>query len=680
MMQTIRSTVFLSRVRCVSAAKVTLCAIIFAMCLFGLARSGYADDQPFQAAAFELQDLQGQPLTMDENADGLTVICFLGTECPLAKLYAVRLQTLSESFSGQNVRFIGINSNRQDSAEELADFVDDQRITFPVAKDYDNVVADQFNVVRTPEVIVVDGDLKVRYRGRVDDQYLPGVSRSQPDRADLQIAIEELLAGKAVSVPVTQPEGCLLGRVTRPVAEATVTFCDQVTRVLQRNCVQCHHEGDIGPFALTDYDEVVGWGDMMVEVIDNQRMPPWHADPSVGHFTNARTMSDRDKQIIRDWVDQGMPYGEADRLPDPIEFPTGWQLPRHPDRVIEMRGRPFAIPADGTVEYQYFVVDPKFEQDVWVTAAEVVPGNRGVVHHSIVFIRPPDGTEFTGIGWLAAYVPGQRLPATRPNLARRIPAGSRLVFQQHYTPNGRAQTDITKVGLVFADEKNVTQERLTLTAMDQGFELKPEDADQTVTADMRPMPRGAKLLAIAPHMHYRGNQFKATMISKDGAKDGTKDLLRVPNYDFNWQHNYELADPIDLSSVKAIKTEFVFDNSKANPFNPDPASYVTWGDQTWEEMAIAFFDVSRPRQRDSEANKDKASKSSDDTVPEDIRKKAEKMADDFLERFDTDGDGLVQRADVPLTTQARAFRRSDIDRDRALNREELVKQFRSRVK
>lgn len=665
LIQTIRATVLVG------------CALI----ALGVAQTGYADDHDSQRAAeFELETTQGQPLKLNEDSEGLAVICFLGTECPLAKLYAVRLESLSQAFSGQKIRFIGINSNRQDSAEEVAGFVNDQGITFPVAKDFDNVVADQYKVVRTPEVVVVDGALNVRYRGRVDDQYLPGVSRSQPEREDLKIAIEELLAGKSVSIPRTKPEGCLIGRVTKPIAEATVTFCGQVIGVLQRNCVECHHEGDIGPFALTDYDEVVGWGDMMVEVIDNGRMPPWHADPSVGHFTNARHMTDADKQIIRDWVEQGMPYGDAEQLPDPIEFPTGWQLPRQPDRVVEMSPRPFTIPADGTVEYQYFVVDPKFTEDVWVTAAEVVPGNRSVVHHSIVFIRPPDGAEFTGIGWLAAYVPGQRLPTIRANLARRIPAGSRLVFQQHYTPNGRTQTDITKVGLVFADEKDITEERLTLLAMDQGFELKPEDAEQRVKAKMRPIPRGAKLLTIAPHMHYRGSQFVATLISSDGKKD----LLRVPGYDFNWQHNYELTEPLNLNTVKEIQTEFVFDNSKANPFNPDPSSFVTWGDQTWEEMAVAFFDVSRPRQKKSDQppdqSMDQANSSGDEAVSDEVQAKAEKWADDFLARFDDNGDGVVQYDDVPLTMKARGFNRCDVDDSRTLDREELVDQFRTRAK
>ena len=320
--------------------------------------------------------------------------------------------------------------------------------------------------------------------------------------------------------------------------------------------------------------------------------------------------------MIRDWVEQGMPHGDADQLPTPVKFASGWQLSREPDRVIAMRDRPFTVPADGTVEYQYFVVDPKFEEDVWVSQAEVIPGNRSIVHHSIVFIRPPDGTRFRGIGWLGAYVPGQRMPATNPQLARKIPAGSRLVFQQHYTPNGTAQSDITKVGLVFADEAEVTQERLTLTAMNQGFELKPKSAGQVVKASVRQLPSRGTLLGISPHMHYRGNQFTATM----STKDETEPLLKVPAYDFNWQHNYEFAEPLELNTIDKIETRFVFDNSRDNPFNPDPSSYVTWGDQTWEEMAIAFFDVAVPRETETENDSDKAKRSDIDQPEKRFRK------------------------------------------------------------
>ena len=646
------------------------------VCLHTASPAAGDERKPSIAPSFSIKSIQNRPLSLEDRPhDELTVICFLGTECPLAKLYAGRLQRIANDFDNRNVRFVGLNSNRQDSLAELKQFAADQKIQFAFGKDYDNVIADQLNVRRTPEVIVVDRERKIRYRGRIDDQYLPGISRNKPERHDLRIAIEELINGQPVSVAVTEPEGCLLGRVTRPVEDATVTWCNQVSRVLQKHCVECHHSGDIGPFSLTDYDEAIGWGDMMIEVIDNQRMPPWHADPSVGHFSNERIMPQKDKQIVRDWVQQGMPFGDPNKLAEPIEFPSGWQLSQDPDLVITMRDRPFTVPADGTVEYQYFVVDPKFEKDVWVSQAEVIPGNRSIVHHSIVFIRPPDGTRFTGIGWLAAYVPGQRLPEIQPQLARRIPAGSKLVFQQHYTPNGTAQSDITKVGLVFADEEKITEERLTLTAMNQGFELKPERAGQTVNASVRGLPNEGKLLGIAPHMHYRGHQFSATMISENGDQS----LLNVPSYDFNWQHNYELAEPLDLSTIGRINTQFVFDNSDSNPFNPDPSQYVTWGDQTWQEMAVAFFDVARPRGKQS-SHQDRDSKITNPRPEVRFERKIKRQTDNFLKQFDANHDQVIRREELPLAIRFKEFNRCDLNGDGMIDHDELLDQFRLRIK
>ena len=293
-----------------------------------------------------------------------------------------------------------------------------------------------------------------------------------------------------------------------------------------------------------------------------------------------------------------------------------------------------------------------------------------------MFIRPPDGTEFTGIGWLGAYVPGQRLPVTQPNLARRIPKGSRLVFQQHYTPNGTAQSDITKVGLLFADPKNITEERLTLTAMNQGFELQPDRAGQVVKASVRKLPANGRLLGIAPHMHFRGNQFKATTVSGEEKEQ----LLSVPAYDFNWQHNYELAEPLSLSDVARIETTFVFDNSDSNPFNPDPSSYVTWGDQTWEEMAIAFFDVARPRKKNSEESQLETDKPKGKLPEVRFERKITRQTEKFLKRFDANSDGLVQKLELPLAIRIKEFNRSDANGDGAIDRDELMDQFRLRIK
>ncbi|MDB4766767.1 redoxin domain-containing protein, partial [bacterium] len=525
----------------------------------------------------------------------LTALCFLGTECPLAKLYAGRLQKLADEFD--SVRFVGINSNVQDSLTDIQRYVEATGIEFEMAKDVSNVIADKLAVTRTPEVIVCDNQRNIIYRGRVDDQYLPGVSRNAATRDDLRIAMTQALAGEKIEVSRTAPEGCLLGRVRSSTADATVTFSNQVVRVLQKNCIECHREGEIGPFSMETYEETIGWADMMLEVIEDKRMPPWHADASVGTFANARSMPKQDITILKDWVAQGTPEGDRDDLPPPFKAIDGWRLPKAPDIVVEMRKRPFRVPADGTIEYQYFVVDPEFKEDKWITAAEVIPGNRSVVHHSIVFIRPPDGERPRGVGWLAAYVPGQTPLTFESGRARFVPKGSKLVFQQHYTPNGTVADDITKIGMVFADEAEIQTELMTVIALDQSFEIQPHDDSHIVDVFTHGLPREGKLLAVSPHMHYRGKSFEAFAT---GADQSEQPLVKVPRYDFNWQHRYEFTEPLPLSKFRQFKGMVEFDNSVDNPFNPDPNQFVSWGDQTWEEMAIAFFDIAVPR-RDSDS-------------------------------------------------------------------------------
>ncbi len=437
------------------------------------AEASPAADTAGSPRAFSLAAPDGSQHDVTPGQSELTVVCFLGTECPLARLYAGRLSALSEQFADRDVRFIGVNSNQQDSADDVASYAENYGLRFPIVKDPGNVVADAYDALRTPTVFVLDRALNVRYQGRIDDQFLPGIARPAVEREDLRLAIEELLDRQPVRVPHTEAVGCLIGRIKQPVTDSGVTYSNQVARVLQRNCVECHREGQIGPFALTDYDEVVGWADMMLEVIEDGRMPPWHATADHAEIANARFMSEEDKQTLRDWVAAGAPEGDSTELPPPVDFVTGWNLPREPDLVVEMGQRPFTVPADGTVEYQYFVVDPGFETDRWVTAAQVIPGNRSVVHHAIAFIRPPDGTRFRGLGWLAAYVPGQRTLPYAADRGRRIPAGSKLVFQMHYTPTGTEQSDVTKIGLLFGDDSEITHEVFTVVGIDQDFEIPP---------------------------------------------------------------------------------------------------------------------------------------------------------------------------------------------------------------
>lgn len=631
--------------------------------------------QPKTLRRFQLTDAAGKVHEVaPQSKKQLTVICFLGTQCPLARQYGPRLNTLANEFSSQHVRFVGVNSNSQDSQQEVTEYCKEFGIDFPVLKDPGNKVADQFGARFMSEVFVLDQTLAIRYRGRVDDQYLPGVTRTQPTRHDLRVALEELLAGKTVSVPRTETTGCAIGRVKTPEANPEFTFCKQVSRILNQHCVECHRTGEIGPFSLTDYEEITGWGQTILDTVDSGRMPPWNANPKVGHFQNARVMAEADKQILRDWVKAGMPYGETSDLPQPRQYASGWQLGREPDLVLKMRDRPFRVPANGTVEYQYFVVDPGFEEDRWVSASQVIPGSRATVHHCIVFVRPPDGADVRGVGYLTGYVPGQRSFTLPPGYARRVPAGSKFVFQMHYTPNGVEQPDLTQLGMTFIPESEVTHDVFTLLGIDQEFEIPPHASDFPVHGHVGWFPKRAELLAIIPHMHVRGKSFQAAI--RQG--DRTSQLLDVPRYDFNWQHVYELSRPLKLASVDRLEFTARFDNSKANPANPDPSQTITWGDQTWEEMAIAFFEVSEPRDANAEPepqrNKQRLIVRTESEPPANettAKDSTETFVTDFFKRFDKNGDGVVEPGETTLAFRKFGFHRFDTNNDEKLSREEV---------
>lgn len=631
-----------------------------------------------QDLSFHLPDIDNRPFRlMKQDSTQLTVVCFLGTECPLAKLYTSRLNELVQEFP--DVDFVGVCSNQQDSLDELKSYRDKHKIGFPLVKDRNNLVADQFHAQRTPEVFVVDQQLTIRYQGRIDDQYQPGLAKSAPTRDDLKLALVQCLEGDEVTVASTSPLGCLIGRVRNgPNPNSKVTYARQISRLLQNHCSECHRDGQIGPMSLTDYDEIVGWAEMIQEVVDDNRMPPWHADPQFGQFVNERRMTESEKQMLRDWIDAGTPLGDEAELPSEIttHATSEWHLPKQPDLVVEMRAKPFDVPAEGVVEYQYFVVDPGFEEDKWVTAAEILPGDRSVVHHSIVFVRPPDGRAFRGIGWLAAYVPGQGSPTYNPKFGRRIPAGSKLVFQQHYTPTGNETPDMTRIGLVFGEEEKIENEVFTLLALDQEFVIPPGSPSFDVDAQFPWLPSEGQLHAFSPHMHYRGKSFELTA----DVNGESQVLLNVPEYDFNWQHIYQLKDPIPLSSLKSLRFKASFDNSSENASNPDPTQYVTWGDQTWEEMAVAFAIVSEPR--DSNLQGEVQISPEEQKIALERKKKvdarAEKFADEFFERFDQDGDGRVSTGELPRSTQRYGSWQIDTDQDGLITREEVTQAARER--
>ncbi len=578
----------------------TLCGWLWQPARVGaaeLSRVGHKIDD------FSLRDYRGKTHSLGEFAESkLVVVAFLGTDCPLAKLYGRRLAELSRRFADRGVAFIGINANQQDSITEVADHARIHGIAFPVMKDLGNEVADRFGAVRTPEVFVLDADRVIRYWGRIDDQYGVGYQRPKPTNSDLVMALEELLEGRTVTQPEITAPGCFIGRVTKVDAKGDVTYSNQVARLLQRRCIECHRENEIAPFPLDRYEEVVGWAETIREVVDQGRMPPWFANPAYGHFRNDARLNEEEKQLLFTWLDNGCPEGDRSQLPPRAEFADGWRIPE-PNLVLYMDDKPFKVQAEGVVDYQHFVVDPGFTEEKWLQAAEARPGNRSVVHHIVVFIQPPGADAGIAFGdrLASVYAPGTPPWEFPEGTAVPVPPGSKFVFQMHYTPNGSVQEDRSYLGLRFVDEKSVTRKARSYITGNFGINIPPGDDNYEATCRYK-FRRDTLLLNLFPHMHLRGKDFRFEAEYPDGRREI---LLDVPNYDFAWQIRYDLVEPKLMPKGTKLHCIGHFDNSAENLDNPDPTARVTFGEQTWEEMFVGFF-TAAPAGEDLGAQPDEA--------------------------------------------------------------------------
>ena len=559
-------------------------AVLFAL-LCAVARS----EEP--VADFELHDYLGASYSLSDFRESpIVVIAFLGTECPLAKVYGAELQGLAEKFKDRGVTVLGINSNRQDTPTEIGQYARDHRITIPLLKDPGNRVADQFGAERTPEVFVLDDQRRVRYHGRIDDQFGVGYARPGPKNNYLLAAIDELSAGKVVSRPRTEPVGCHIGRVNRAEPSGNITYAKQISRLMQRHCVECHREGGIAPFALQNYDDVSAWAETLCEVVEDKRMPPWHANPKHGDFANDARMTDQEKQLLYEWVDNGSPPGDRKHLPPRREFTDGWAL-GPPDFVVRMP-EPITVSATGVMDYQYVTIDPGFTEAKWVRASEIRPGVRSVVHHILVFISTPGADPVLkerGIGFetVGGYVPGAPPMDLADGIARYVPAGSKFVMQIHYTPDGRERKDQSEIGLYFADPQKIRRTMQSGVVVNLDFEIPPGEENHRVEATYR-FSHDMKVHSLMPHMHFRGKSFRYELMYPNGTRET---LLDIPRYDFNWQNSYQFAEPKFVPEGSLLKCIAHFDNSDNNPSNPDPSIPVRWGEQTWEEMMIGFYEA-----------------------------------------------------------------------------------------
>lgn len=612
-------------------------------------------------------DYQGKEWASNEfRGKKAVVYAFIGTQCPLAKMYSAKLVELQKQFEEKQVAFVAVDSNVQDSLAEMAAHARKYQIDFPFVKDPDQNWADLLGVTRTPEVCVVDDKGRLVYRGKIDDQYSIGVIRETASEQPLVDAIESVLSGRAVESPITKTPGCLIGR-KRSVAEATegasngsVTYAEQVSRILQKRCVSCHRPEEIGPMDLSNYDDASSWADMVLEVVREGRMPPWHASPDHGEFSNDRRMTQEEIDTLETWASLGTPRGNPDKEPEPLRFAEGWQLASTPDLVVPMSKEPFQVPAKGDVKYQYFIADINNKEDVWVRGMEIVPGNRAVVHHVLIFVRDKNDKrrDLGGErGFLVGYVPGTRVEMMPEGMAKRIPANSQLVFQVHYTPIGTPQEDLSKVGFWFADKSTVTHEVQTTSSVQINLRIPPNEANYKTSAMLPEELPACDLLSMSPHMHLRGKAFRYTAVYPDKTREV---LLDIPQYDFNWQTEYRLAAKKPLPAGTRIFCEAVFDNSPKNLNNPDPNSWVSWGDQTYEEMMIGYFHIAVPIDPATGASK----------PLEKVGRNQSPTPSQIFNFLDTDGDDKLLRDQVPARMLP-LFDRLDKNRDKVLERSEL---------
>jgi hypothetical protein len=393
--------------------------------------------------------------------------------------------------------------------------------------------------------------------------------------------------------------------VSAATTESTaVTFHKDVLPILQQNCQGCHRPGEATPMPFLTYKETRPWAKAIREAVRLKRMPPWFADPHVGKFANERRLSDAQIDTLARWADSGAPEGNAKDAPAPRSFMEGWNIGK-PDMVIEMPVD-YEVPASGTIEYTYFVMPTNFTEDRWVQLAEIRPGNRKVVHHVIAFVREPGskwlpgaqpgvafvpkkgtpGASSFGGQWLVGYAPGFVPDLNEPGTARLIKAGSDIVIQMHYTANGKSEKDRSKVGLIFAKEPP-KQRIYTLAAANNKFVIPPGADNYRVDSKIT-LDQDMVITSLIPHMHLRGKSFEYRIVHPDGQRE---EMLSVPKYDFNWQLTYVPEKPIKVTKGTVIECTAYFDNSRNNRHNPDPDTEVRFGEQSWEEMMIGFFNT-----------------------------------------------------------------------------------------
>ncbi len=575
-----------------TARSFALLALVALPCLASYAETARIGD-------FAAIDHQGAFHRLSRYEDQRAVVIFVqGNGCPIARLAVPTLKAIQEKFDGQGVLFWMLNANVQDDADSIRQEATEYSIDFPILIDEAQLVAESLGVVRTCEVFVIDPKTRdVVYRGPIDDHLDYEVQKQAAKNHYLEDALIALLAGDAVTVDAPEVRGCLIAFPRRTAdRNRRISYTNEIVPILRSRCVSCHRKGDIAPWAMTSHEMVQGWGPMMRETVMTKRMPPGQIDNEIGQWMDVHHLTVEEQATLLHWIDAGSP---VDGDLDPLQQIAGrgspvWRL-GEPDLILEIP--PQEVPATGIVDYRYVTIPFNLDEEKWVRAYEFYVDNPAAVHHittSTIMLGKdeegnPNADSRTGF---AGYAPGKPRWVYHDDVGYKLTPGMALRASLHYTPNGKAVTDRSKVGFYFRDAAPAREIR-RWAPYNKKFVIPPHTADHPVRAE-RTVKVDSHLYNFQPHMHFRGKRMLYTAVFPDGRE---QKLLNVPNYDFNWQMIYTPKEPIFLPEGTKIVCEGGFDNSKANPANPAPEKEVRWGPQSWDEMFIGHLQLAAVKSR-----------------------------------------------------------------------------------